>query len=476
MARVSIRVNAYVPLGPRLKNSFSFAFFAAFCGHSAKLMSTHAALPFRLPPPRDSRVDLLVIAGEHSGDQHAARMVRGLLASEHGKGLSVCALGGPELARAGAQLLHDMTATSVIGLVEVLKNFSFFHALFNETLRWVGVHKPRAVCLVDYPGMNLRLAKAMRKRGLSAKGGGPVRMLFYISPQIWAWKAGRRFAMARDLDAMAVIFPFEPACYADTTLNGKVEFAGHPFVAGDYAAPVKYDPDGPLLLLPGSRKQAVGRIFPLMLAGYRRFCEGGGGGGAGGLGGSGVCLGGTGGTPVLLDAHGQDARVTQTHGQDAHVTRSGARSAVVLYPSDEVFSVLRGFALPPGITLRPTGSPVAASAALTSSGTMSMHCALAGIPGAVVYRINPVTYLLGRLLVRVPYIGIANLLLNEPMYPEHIQGTATPGALAAQLRDCLENPARLAHTEACAARLREILRQPATGTAADWLARQLGKF
>jgi lipid-A-disaccharide synthase len=432
-------------------------------------MSAPAALPFRLPAPRTSRVDLLVIAGEHSGDQHAARMVRELLARDHGKNLSVCALGGPDLAGAGAQLLHDMTATSVIGLVEVLKNFSFFNALFNEVLRWVSVHKPRTVCFVDYPGMNLRLAKEMRKRGLSTKGGGPVRTLFYISPQIWAWKAGRRFKMGRDLDAMAVIFPFEPACYDDTGLRGKVEFVGHPFVAGDYAAPVTHDASGPILLLPGSRKQAVSRIFPLMLAGYKRYCDG------------------TSRQPVDgeaatnnsqlhgLQPHGPAAHSTaQSHGPAARAMRlASARPAIVLYPSEDVLAVLRAFTLPAGIELRPTGAPVAASAVLTSSGTMSMHCALAGIPGAVVYRVNPITYLFGRLLVKVPHIGIANLLLKEPMYPEHIQGAASPEALAGQLHDCLENPARLAHTESCAARLRAILHQPTAGTAADWLARQL---
>lgn len=102
-----------------------------------------------------------------------------------------------------------------------------------------------------------------------------------------------------------------------------------------------------------------------------------------------------------------------------------------------------------------------------------MHCALAGIPGAVVYRANTFTYILGKWLVKVPYLGIANLLLKEPMYPEYIQGAATPQALAAELRACLEDPHRTAQTFAQAERLRAILRQPASGTAADWLAKQL---
>ncbi len=377
-----------------------------------------SALPFRLPPPAAGRVDLLIVAGEHSGDEHAARMVRDLRARD--PGLAVAALGGPQLAAAGAQLLHDLTASSVVGLVEVLKNYSFFRALFAETLRWIGEHRPRAVCFVDYPGLNLRLASALRERGLSVKGGGGIKTLYYISPQIWAWKAGRRFAMARDLDALAVIFPFEVQCYADTALP--VEFVGHPFVAPGHTAPVMWDPAGPVLLLPGSRKQAVARIFPVLLAGFRAL---------------------------------------------------GEREAVVLYPSDDILAVLRAANPPAGVRLEKTGAPIAASAVLTSSGTMSMHCALAGIPGAIAYRAHPLTYLMGRWLVKVPYLGIANLLLNEAMYPEYIQGAATPAALAAELRACLHDPARQTRTAAQAVRLRESLAVTANGTVANWLARRI---
>jgi lipid-A-disaccharide synthase len=319
-----------------------------------------------------------------------------------------------------------MTASSVVGLVEVLKNYAFFKALFGETLRWITEHRPRAVCFVDYPGMNLRLATALRERGLSVKGCGKIQTLYYISPQIWAWKAKRRFTMARDLDGMAVIFPFEPKCYADTTLP--VEFVGHPFVATDYVSPVRCDPKGSVLLLPGSRKQAVGRIFPVLLAGFRAF---------------------------------------------------GQREAVVLYPSTDILDVLRATSPPPNVRLVEVGDdggrtePIAASAVLTSSGTMSMHCALAAIPGAIAYRANPMTYVLGRMLVQVEYLGIANLLLGEPMYPEYIQGAATPAALAAELRASVQDPGRQDRTAGQAARLRAMLNVPGSGTAADWLSRHL---
>ena len=190
---------------------------------------------------------------------------------------------------------------------------------------------------------------------------------------------------------------------------------------------------GPVLLLPGSRRQAVARIFPAVLAGYREFA-----------------------------------------------TCHPDRAAVVLYPSEEIKSLLRqllkrtaGSAIRTRLRLQQTGAPVAAAAVLTSSGTMSMHCALAGIPGAIAYRTNPVTYFLGRWLVKVPYIGIANLLLGEAMYPEFIQGAATPGRLAGELAACIDDPRRRQRSPEQARQFRIILSQPASGTAADWLARWL---
>jgi len=378
--------------------------------------------PGGLPPPVSGQVDLLFVAGEHSGDEHAARVVRELRVKH--PGLNICALGGPRLAAAGAQLLSDLTAGSAMGFAVIAK-ISHYRKLIADIVEWTGRHRPRAVCFVDSSGLNLRIAQGLMDRGFAAKAGGPTRLLYYISPQIWASRPGRRFQMSRHLDGLAAIFPFEPACYADTRLP--VEFVGHPFVAPDYAAPVAFDPAGPVLLLPGSRRQVVVRIFPLLLEAYRQ---------------------------------------------------SGTvRPAVVLYPGEEILGVLQAASPPANVALQRTGGgtgAVRAAAVLTASGTMSMHCALAGIPGALTYRTDALTYALGRLLVNVEFIGIANLLLGEAMYPEFIQGAATPAALAAQLRAALEQPGRLARTREQAARLRALLAQPARGTAADWLARQLG--
>jgi lipid-A-disaccharide synthase len=308
----------------------------------------------------------------------------------------------------------------------VIAKLSYYRALIAEIVRWVGVHRPKAVCFVDSSGLNLRIARGLFERGFSAKAGGPTKTLYYISPQIWASRAGRRFEMARHLDGVAAIFPFEPAAYADTTLP--VEFVGHPFMADDYALPVAFDPEGCLLLLPGSRRQVVSRVFPVLLG--------------------------------------------------AFAAAGAGRRAVALYPSEEIHALLEKMkaASPvgPQVELRAVGSePVRAAAVLTASGTMSLECALAGIPGALTYRTDPLTYFLGRLLVKVDYIGIANLLLKEAMYPEFIQGAATPAALGAQFSECLSSPERRDRTRRQADRLRGLLHAPTRGSAADWLLRHL---
>ena len=388
-------------------------------------MAAPKQLQFSLPPPEGGAVDVLIVAAEHSGDQHAARAVRELKALR--PDVRVCALGGPALAASGAQLLLDLTAHSALGFAAVIK-IPFFRRLIGDIVNWVGTHRPKAVCFVDSSGLNLRIAKALFARGLTAKAGGPTKALYFISPQIWASRAGRRFAMAAHLDELATIFPFETKCYADTQLP--VTFVGHPFVAAEHVPPVRYDPAGPILLLPGSRKGAVAKIFPALLDAYLWYRNDG-----------------------------------------------GDRDAVVLYPSEKILATLRAEAPPANVELRhlESGSePVAVSAVLTSSGTMSLECALAGIPGAVVYRTDPITYTIGRWIVKVQYLGIANLLLGEAMYPEYIQGAATPARLAAQLAASLRDPARIEQTRLLAEKLRALLSQPAAGSVGGWLAGHLG--
>jgi lipid-A-disaccharide synthase len=375
-----------------------------------------------LPPPSAPRVDVLVVAGEHSGDEQAARMVQRIL--KNNPSFKIAALGGKHLEHAGAQLLYDMTASSVVGFVEVLRSYSFFKELFNRIIAWIETYQPRVICLVDYPGLNLRIARELYNLGLSVKGGGEQKVVYYIAPQVWAWKEHRRFQMARWLDGLGVIFPFELDVFADTPLP--VEFLGHPFLEEEFENPLKWDPGGEILLLPGSRKSAVRRIFPALLEGFAQYLE-----------------------------QFPDAR------------------AVTLYPSEEIRQILEEHpiqALP--LELRTSGKGCSARAVLTSSGTMSLTCALAGIPGAIAYRANTGTYWLAKALVNVPFLGIANLLLRKPMYPEYIQGESSGVALARELHAC-QTSRRIDRAQQDSAKLRTLLTSSRTHSPDSWLVRFL---
>ncbi|MDR2430112.1 MAG: lipid-A-disaccharide synthase [Puniceicoccales bacterium] len=391
-------------------------------------MSAPASIPDVFPPPAGGKgVDVLFVAGEHSGDEHAARVVGALRARR--PQLRIAALGGPALRKAGAELLFDMTGFSAVGFVEVLAHYGFYTRLFARALDWIRCHRPRLVCFVDYPGFNLRLARRLHEEGLRRCGWGGIALCFYISPQIWAWKAGRRFKMARTLDSVGVIFPFELECYRDTSLDAR--FVGHPFVSPEYVAPVRHAADAPVLLLPGSRPKAVRKIFPVLLEAWRLF--------------------------------------SRTHRR---------REAVVLHPGEPVRGVLaaqlkREADLAGSVRLVERGNGVQeASAALTSSGTMSLSLALAGVPGAIVYRANALTWLVGRQLVKgVEYLGIANILLQRAAWPEYLQGDANPAALAARLAACVEDPAVALAAQEDAAALHAMLGggMETCVSPADWL-------
>lgn len=350
--------------------------------------------------------DVLVIAGEPSGDLHASVLVRELKARH--PNLSVCAVGGVNLQQAGAHLLFDMMPLSVVGLAETLKHYGTFVRLLQWLVRWVRVYQPKVICLVDFPGFNLRLARALYRAGLSKKAGGSTSVYGYIAPQIWAWKAQRRFKIARWFDALGVIFPFEVDCFADTNL--KVNFVGHPLL--QQPNPFRYDPDGALLLLPGSRLGAVMRIFSL-----------------------------------LKEAFGH----LKKH-------RSSLK-AVVPFPNDNVGSYVKNNLSPDMTTCPLSELDTGVCGALMSSGTASLQVALAGIPGVVAYRAHPITFFFGKRLVRVPYLTMANVLFKEEFYPETLQDTPLQATVVAQRMATFLNDPQKARVrfESGAQRLKEML-------------------
>lgn len=400
-----------------------------------RMKNSMPELPAAFPPPeKGGRPDILFLAGEHSGDELSAGVISKLLAKN--PGLKIAAFGGNDMRDAGAQLLFNMTTFSAVGLIEVVSNISFYKKLFSRILSWIREYRPRAICFTDFPGMNLRLAKALKKEGISCKGGGDVFLFHYVSPQIWAWKSHRRFEMEKVLDSLGVLFPFELKCYEDTKLD--VHFVGDPFAEPEHVLPVKYDANAPVLLLPGSRPKPVARIFPILLGAWKKF--------------------------------------RATHPK---------QRAIVLHPGDPVLGILKslmaadpeaaaGIELVPVDSVAETQQP--ASAVLMSSGTMSRTCSLAGIPGAILYSANPLTWAIGRRLVgdKVRYLGMANILLDRDVYPEFLQKDATPENLAARLSACFDDPKILETMMRDRDELLALLR-PRAGMpdAAEWILSKL---
>jgi lipid-A-disaccharide synthase len=380
--------------------------------------------------PPIAQPDLLIVAGEHSGDQHAAKLVQRLL--KQYPHLNIYALGGPALKAAGAHLLVDMTQFAVLGVAEVIKNILFFWRLHRETFKWIRTYKPKHIVLVDYPGFNLNLAKTLHKHKLSHKAGGPINIHYYISPQIWAWKAYRRFKMAETLDSLGVIFPFEVDCYKDTSLD--VHFVGHPFIEEDNNSIIQYDPNGPVLILPGSRKGTLKYNFPAML-----------------------------------------------HILETLFKQKPSTQALVVYPTESIRKYLQKILdqfpqLISNVTLTDKQIGLKAKAVLTGSGTMSFRCAMAGIPGVIVYKGSQLNYWIAKRVVKVNYLGLNNILLNAPMYPEFYQHNATPDNVLPQLIDCLDNPKRLEQTKQQAQQIISQLQPPPnkSQSADQWLAHKMG--
>lgn len=376
--------------------------------------------------------DLLVVAGEHSGDAHAAEWVSQLKSKR--PDLHIYAIGGPLLSKAGARLIFDLTQLSVVGLIEVLKHYRTFKKLLNWTLHWIQLYQPKMVCLIDFPGFNLRLAKSLHDKRLSCKGGGTIKLYYYIAPQIWAWKSKRRFAMEKYLDALGTIFPFEKDCFQDTRLD--VSFVGHPFSHKDL--PFFYDEKGPLLLLPGSRQAAVKRIFPLLLKSFESLKEGG---------------------------HAHDALVLYPDEPIKHSLESILRS-----------SKHRGYAT--HIRLQPfsyTMPKVGLAGALMSSGTASLMVGLAGIPGVIAYKANPITYWMARFLVKIPYLGISNLLLNQAAYPEFLKNSSLHHLeIADAMARFLDEPKKARQQfEHYAQKLRTLLQSDDALSVEDWILKEL---
>lgn len=347
----------------------------------------------------------MFVAGEASGDAHAAAIVRAL-----GGRVAVFGAGGAQMQAAGMELVLDLTQHAVVGLVEVLKNYRKFRGFLEQLLAEIERRQPVAVVLVDFPGFNLRLARAVKRRFPR------VKVIYYISPQLWAWHAGRARQIERDVDLMLTIFPFETDWYAAHAPKLRVEFAGHPLL--ETAAPVVPREADRVLLLPGSREREVAKLWPVLCGVVEALPE------------------------ARFVAAAADERT----------------AAMMRHPRVPVeIGTARQW-------MR------RATLAITASGTATMECAVAGCPMIVVYKVNWLTYVVGRMLVTVRWLAMPNVLAGRVIVPEFLQGAAQPATVAQAARELLADPARRAAMQQELAAVVATLGGPgAAARAAEWI-------
>jgi lipid-A-disaccharide synthase len=360
-------------------------------------------------------VKIMLSCGEASGDLYAGALAEAV--RRQAPSAELFGFGGERFRAGGGRLLGDYRGFAVTGLTEALKVLPRSWAMYRRLVRAARVERPDVFVAVDFPDFNFRLAAAVRALGI------PV--VYYISPQLWAWRAGRMKTMKRIADRVLVIFPFEQAIYERAGVP--VDFVGHPLVdlaaAGEPREPflrgLGLDPAAPTVaLLPGSRPNEVRAILPGLAGAARLLVER------------------VPGVQFLVAR----APNLDTSLFDALGAPGGRRPAMVEGRTDDVLA--------------------ASDLALTASGTATVQTALHEVPMVVVYRLSPLTYRLGKPFVRVDTYAMVNLVAGERVAPELIQDAFTPDAVAAEALGLLTDAERIARTRAALRRVRAALGAP----------------
>jgi lipid-A-disaccharide synthase len=340
---------------------------------------------------------IMLVAGEASGDRLGAGLARSL--EKLHPGVEMLGMGGDEMAEAGVRIVHHAAEVAVVGFVEVLKHLPAIRRVLTDLERVVRDERPDVLVPIDFPDFNLRLASRV------APSGVPV--VYYVSPQVWAWRRRRVHAMRRVVRRMLVLFPFESAFYEAAGVPAT--FVGHPAAAlrqravrEDVLPRIGLDARRPVVaLLPGSRAGEAGRLLPVLLEAAR--------------------------TLTLRHPRVQfavpKARTIPAGLLEGIAARSGL-SSLSTFEGDY-----------PGIL-------EVAEAGAVASGTATLDAALAGLPFVAVYRMHPVSYLIAKSLVRVDHIALPNLVAGGRIVPELVQSDCTPDAIASELGRFLDDPAR----------------------------------
>ena len=371
---------------------------------------------------------VFIVAGEASGDIHGANLVKAM--SVRDPSLLYRGVGGRQLREARVELISDAGEVAVVGLWEVARHLFAIARLFRRATTALHIWRPHLLILIDYPEFNLHLARRAKQLGI------PV--MYYIGPQLWAWRSGRVKTIRRRVDRMVVIFPFEENLYRQAGVP--VSFVGHPFLDAvtvrdreELRRRVPVSVGGrPLVgLLPGSRENEVRALLPIML----------------------------------------DAAVLLVEKiPDVHFLLPLA-STIRL---DHVRRVLRGRDLPLTVIEHRTHEVIqACDLIVAASGSVTLEAAILDTPLVVIYKVHPITYEVGRRLIRVTHIGLVNIIAGETVAPELIQDQATAEGIAEEVLGILGDPGRQAWIRNRLAAVRRSLGSPGASTRAAEIALSL---
>lgn len=352
-----------------------------------------------------------IIAGEASGDLHGSNLIRSV--QQLDPAASIRAWGGDLMQEAGATVVKHYRELAFMGFVEVIRNLPAIMANLRFCKKDISAFKPDVLVLVDYPGFNMRIAKWAKQQGM--------RVVYYISPQIWAWKEGRVHAIKKYVDRMLVILPFEAAFYQKWQYPAK--YVGHPLVEvvdKSLQAPVtnKLSERPIIALLPGSRKQEIMIKLPIMLSVCKYFPDY---------------------QFIVAKAPAQDDALYEMLMKD-----HGNVSAV----SGQTYQLLRQ-----------------STAAMVTSGTATLETALFAVPEVVCYKGSSISYQIGKRLIKVKYISLVNLIMDKPVVKELIQDELNTDNLHKELQDLLFNDARRQQLFADYANLKRLLSEGGAASA-----------
>ncbi len=344
---------------------------------------------------------IFIIAGEASGDLHGANLVRSLLSED--PNLIIGAYGGPKMSRAGANVVRRYEDFAFMGFYEVLKNARKVLRNISKTVEVIIDFGPEQIIFIDFPGFNLRVAEKLKSSLKKCKFN------YYISPKVWAWKTNRVHKINDLMDRVFVIFPFEEAFYQK--FGYTVTYVGNPLLDEVHSSEKNTKTKNLIAVLPGSRRQEIEKMLPI-------FSE----------------------VSTLMPEYEFEVSVMPQHGRDFYARHSDAAGTNLKFSERSTYELLDE-----------------AAAALVTSGTATLETALFNTPQIVAYKTSPISYAIGKRVIKVKYISLVNLILDRPAVEEILQNELTPNRLCSRLQVLFLNQHKLLEDYQ---ELRQILGKP----------------